>query len=85
MLRTYEDTLKDNHIDWSGETPDSKQRLHVHITLLDEKDTPGQRGRRMAAALKDIAQTRGISEDPDPSEWQRKTRADRPIPGREVG
>lgn len=84
MLRTYEGTLKGNQIDWSGEAPDSKQTLHVHITVLDEEDTHGQRGRRMAAALKDMAQIGGFSEVADPSEWQREIREDRPLPGREL-
>ena len=41
MLRTYEGTLKDNHIDWSGEAPDSKQRLMYILRYWMKKRIAG--------------------------------------------
>ena len=83
MPRTYEGILKGNKINWSGEAPDSEQKLHVYITVLDEEDNSGHRGHRMAEALTSLASTGGLAEIGDPSEWQREIRSDRPLPGRE--
>jgi hypothetical protein len=40
-------------------------------------------GQRMAAALEKLASSGAFSELSDPSKWQRETRKDRPLPGRE--
>jgi hypothetical protein len=42
-----------------------------------------ERGRRMAAALETLANKGGLGAIPDPSVWQRESRRDRPLPGRE--
>ena len=83
MLRTYEGTLKGNRIDWSGEAPTEDQALRVHVTVLDAEDDKA-RGRRMAEALRQLAESGAFDDIDDPSEWQRAVRAERPLPGREV-
>lgn len=83
MLRTYEGTLKGNRIDWSGEAPTQDRALRVHITVLDEGNDE-ERGRRMAEALNRLAESGAFDDIEDPSEWQRKTRAERSLPGREA-
>ncbi len=41
-----------------------------------------RQGRRMAAALEQLAQS-GTFADMDAAQWQKETRADRPLPGRD--
>ena len=84
MLRTYEGTLKGNRIDWSGEAPTPEQPLRVHITILDEEDADGSRGSRMAGALSRLADSGAFADIDDPSEWQRRVRRERSLPGRET-
>lgn len=45
--------------------------------------SPEERKRRAVAALQEIAARGGIRSIPDPVEWQREMRTERPIAGRE--
>ena len=83
MLRTYEGTLEDSRIDWSGEAPTSKRPLRVHITVLEEESVDENRGQRMAGALGRLAESEAFAGIDDPSEWQREVRRERPLVGRE--
>ena len=42
-----------------------------------------ERGRRVAAILKDLADLGAFSNVNDPVQWQRRIREDRPLPGRD--
>ena len=90
MLETYQDVLRDNRIEWSGDVPEKlprDQAVRVHVTLLDKvgeaSATCGQ-GRRMAEALERLAAGHALEDIPDPAAWERDLRQDRPLPDREA-
>lgn len=87
MLETYQGVLHDNRIEWSGDAPQAlpvDQGVRVHVTLIEKVPVPdGNQGQRMAAALERLAACATLDHIPDPAAWQRQTRADRPLPGRE--
>lgn len=84
MLPTYPAILRDGSLDWGedGPPPLPPGDVPVHVTLL-APPSPASDGSLMAAALEALAVAGGPSGFGDPSEWQRETRADRPLPGRE--
>ncbi len=81
MPRTYKAVLRGDRLEWIDPPPEPLHPTAVHITLLDDEPAPVS-GRDMAAALKAIAENGGLSGIGDPLEWQRETRADRPLPRR---
>lgn len=84
MLRTYEGILEGDRVRWAGEdVPATDRPLRVHITVLDEKTEKEARGRQMADALSKLAESGTFSEIEDPDAWQRESRQDRPLPGRD--
>ncbi len=87
MLETYQGILHDNRIEWSGEAPQAlppDQAVRVHVTLLEKVPvSDGNQGQRMAAALERLATSQALAHIPDPAAWERETREDRPMPGRE--
>lgn len=84
MLPTYPAILRAGTLDWGpdGPPPLPPGAVPVHITLLAQA-APAAGGPAMAAALAALAEEGGPSRFGDPAEWQRKTRAERPLPGRE--
>jgi hypothetical protein len=90
MLETYQGILRHNQIEWSGEAPARlapDEAVPVHVTLLRKAPAPaegGSQGERMAAALEKLAAIPALPDIPDPSAWERETRADRPLPGRDA-
>lgn len=42
-----------------------------------------ERGKRVKKAFLYLAETKAFGDIPDPAEWQRQIRKDRPLPGRE--
>jgi hypothetical protein len=85
MLRTYEAVLRGDRLEWTGPEPDTSEPVRVFVTLADEQDTLTDEERRRLAveALERIARRGGIASIPDPVEWQREVRSDKPLPGRE--
>jgi hypothetical protein len=84
MLQTYEGILEGNRLKWAGgEAPDTDRPLRVHVTVLEEETPREERGEQMAETLSKLAESGAFSAIDDPSEWQRKIRQDRPLPGRE--
>lgn len=86
MLSTYPATLRQNRIEWTGETPPGlpdDTAVPVHVTLLAPAPAadPNQ-GQRMAAALEKLAAT-ALAQIPDPLAWEREQREERPLPGRD--
>jgi hypothetical protein len=90
MLSTYKAVLKGDVLEWSDEAPDlavAEQPVPVHVTILDESLLQSQRtahGRQMAAALERLAARNGVPSIPDPIAWQRETRHERGLPGRDA-
>lgn len=87
MNDTYEAILHADRLEWSGEAPEHVHRerpVAVRVTILDEA-TPesGDQGQRMAAALERLAASQVPSNLPDPATWERETRRERPLPGRD--
>lgn len=86
MLPTYPATLRQNRIEWTGETPpglSTDTPIPVHVTLL--APTPPadpNRGQRMAAALEKLAAS-ALAQITDPLAWEREQREERSLPGRE--
>ena len=89
MELTYEAILKGNELEWLGDMPDEVREMkpvHVEVTLLrggEPKRKTKTDPKAAAAALERMAAQGGVKSIPDPLEWQRETRKDRPLPGRE--
>ncbi len=90
MLATYRAVLKGDRLEWRGEIPpetNTERSVPVEVTVLrDERLSPlrtSDAGERMAAALEKLAASNAVAEIEDPVEWQRETRRDRPLPGRD--
>jgi hypothetical protein len=83
MLPTYPAYLRDNRLEWTGESPPATDRpIPVHVTLLAPNATPIEQGRRMAEALEKLA-TSALAQIEDPQAWEREQREERELPGRE--
>ena len=84
MSTTYKAILKGDHVEWVGPAPETNGGVAVEITVIHEPsaDEVANRGKAMAAALQQIADAGGVPAIPDPVEWQREIRRDRPLPGR---
>ncbi len=89
MLATYQGILRNNRIEWSGEGPEklpADQPVRVHVTLLEQivpAAPPSDQGQRMAAALEKLAASQEVESIADPASWERETRQDRSLPGRD--
>jgi len=90
MLQTYKAILRGNHLEWKGdapEYPEMEQPVEVHVTILREAASSSSsmpQGKRMAAALENLASLNALSEISDPSAWQREQRQDRALPDRDA-
>ena len=88
MLNTYRAVLRGQLLEWLYEQPQnlpSDQAVAVHVTILDET-TPlakKQQGRRMAAALEQLAKMNASVRAVDARQWEREVRQERVLPGRE--
>ncbi len=82
MLQTYKAILEGDSLKWVSERPAQIGATEVFVTLLEEpkKATNGQAA---AEILRRFAQSGNSSSFGDPLEWQKETRQDRPLPGRE--
>jgi hypothetical protein len=89
MLATYKAILKGDRLEWREEKPETlppDRELAVIVTVLDEATSPGSssgRGARMADALERLAKAGGVSGIDNPLEWERDSRRERPLPGRD--
>jgi hypothetical protein len=84
---TYRAVLKGDRLEWRGEVPpeiEGDHALPVDVTILrDENFSASQAGEKMAAALEKLAASQAVASIEDPVAWQRETRRDRPLPGRD--
>ncbi len=92
ILPTYTAILRGDRLEWRGSSrqhPPTDRPIAVHVTLLDEPLSEvdvhenGQ-GARMAAALERLAELRALAEIDDAAAWERATREDRALPGRDA-
>ncbi|MBV9108963.1 MAG: hypothetical protein JO306_06130 [Gemmatimonadetes bacterium] len=86
MHRSYDAVLTGNCLEWKGSAPDTRQPTEVKVIVREEEDAAeaAARRRRALAALEELAARGGIKSIPDPAEWHRQNRTDRPLPGRDV-
>lgn len=85
MLPTYPAILRNGQLEWGNEGAPPmapNQPIPVHVTVLAPDSLSTGNGPAMASALAAIAATGGPKEITDPEQWQRESRADRPLPGR---
>ena len=87
MLSTYPAILRGQILEWLQEKPpqlNPNRAVSVHVTILEEtaNATPPEQGRRMAAALAQLARLRSEVATMDPLLWERDVRRERPLPGR---
>ena len=95
MSRSYSGILEGDRVRWTGAAPAERGPVRVNVTVVGPAtgnaagdpthsgNGDGERGRRMAEALAALADSGTFSGVTDPRAWQRDTRADRPLPGRE--
>ena len=89
MLNTYRATLHGNRLKWSDEEPESlppDRGVEVFVTILGRPESPEssrRRGAAMAAALERLAAAGGPKSFGDAAEWERETREERALPGRD--
>jgi hypothetical protein len=84
-VESYTGILRDNHIEWTPPAPPhlSADGVRVQVTLLGPVADAASQGRRMAAALAQLAATESTAEITDPMAWERTVRQDRELPGRD--
>jgi len=89
MRATYRAVLQGNHLEWSDEEPRElppDRAVDVFVTILDPLESPAAaraRGAAMAAALEGLAAAGGPKSFGDAADWERATREERILPGRE--
>lgn len=87
MLEKYRAVIEQGRITWQDEVPrelKSSKPIIVDVSPVEPQPKPKRsNGKKMAAILRKIAETGGISSIKDPVKWQREIRKDRPLPGRE--
>jgi hypothetical protein len=71
--------------------PEKQSEVLDFVTFLKERPLKAQmstasanQGRRIKKSLEQLAKLKVFSDITDPVDWQRKTRQDRPLPGRGV-
>ena len=82
MLQTYTGTLNGGQIAWDAAPPEGEG---VRVTVTVESDAPKVpfRNEALGAILERLAASDIGKHFPDPLEWQREIRKDRPLSGRE--
>jgi hypothetical protein len=89
MPGTYRAILHGNRLEWRDEEPERlppDRDVEVFVTIVGNSETSAamrRRGAAMAAALERLAKTGGSESFGDAAEWERDTRTERPLPGRE--
>ena len=89
MPNTYRAILHGNRLEWRDEEPESllpDREVEVSVTILGKPESPEssrRRGAAMAAALERLAAAGGLKSFGDAAEWERETREERILPGRD--
>lgn len=89
MLSTYHAVLRGHVLEWLYEKPqdlDVDRAVHVYVTILEEvqPEAISEQGRRMAAALEQLAQLETAISTIDAMTWQHEIRQDRALSGRDA-
>lgn len=85
----YKAILRGDRLEWRDEAPpetDGDRAIQVVVTVSQEatqQGSPQSSGKKMAAALEQIANRGGVGSIEDPVTWQREIRRDRPLPSRD--
>jgi hypothetical protein len=79
--QTYRAILQGAQITWLDTPPDLPPGTEVYIAVA-QPTSKASRGQAMAAALEKLAQLNPF-DNVDPVAWQRETRQENPLPGRE--
>lgn len=84
MSATYTGMLRNNQIEWTPPAPPQlpADGVRVQVTLLDAVPNAVSQGGQMAAALARLAANHADESIVDPLAWERETRMDRELPGR---
>lgn len=85
MRAAYRAVLRGNRLEWRDEKPEDlspDRAVEVSVTVLDTPSSPA-RGAAMAAALEGLAAAGGPRSFGDAAGWERDTREERVLPGRE--
>lgn len=91
ILPTYKAILRGNRLEWRGsarQRPQTDHPMAVYVTVLDEPlgevNASGKgQGARMAAALGRLAEIHALADINDAATWERETRHERALPGRD--
>lgn len=88
MLNTYRAVLRGQVLEWLDDQPNdspANRSVSVYVTILDEAPSVVKKheGRRMAAALGKLARLSSSLHSLDALQWERETRQERTLPGRE--
>lgn len=89
MLNTLKAVVRGDRIDWQERVDNivsPSQPVEVLVTILENRPagrSPEEQGRRRVAALRKLAARNAFAAMPDPAQWERETREDRGLPGRE--
>jgi hypothetical protein len=90
VLPTYKAILRGNRLEWRGNArqhPPVDRPVAVYVTVLDEpmgEVDANEQGTRMAAALERLAEMHALADIEDASDWERATRRERALPGRDA-
>jgi hypothetical protein len=85
MRAAYRAVLHGNHLEWRDEEPKGlspDRTVEVSVTILEPTDSPAT-AQAMAAALERLAAAGGPRSFGDAAGWERDTREERTLPGRE--
>ena len=83
MASTYRAVVDGDHIRWIDPPPQAKGEVEVRGTVVDRERGKTSRRELVREALEQLAARGGIVGIEDPASWQRETRSDRVLPGRE--
>ncbi len=89
MPATYRAVLHGDRLEWRGEVPKKlppEPGVEILVTFLSDSESPTAaraRGAAMAAVLERFAAAGGPKSFGDATEWERQTRGERTLPGRE--
>ncbi len=83
MPSTYRAVVVGDHIRWIDPPPPATGEAQVSVTAIETDRERASRREVVRGALEELAARGGINGIEDPAAWQRETRADRILPGRE--
>lgn len=90
VLPTYKAILRGDRLEWRGDArqhPPVDRPVAVYVTVLDEPMSAvdaAEQGARMAEALARLAEIHALADIEDASDWERATRRERALPGRDA-